>query len=454
MRQGEQSPGDDEKEKFMTTDLVIQSGYAIGIGILVGLERSVFDVPEPKTPPAEGAAEIKAEEAREGFEPSGVRTFTTFSLVGFIAALANETIPFAAPVLLAGAIALIVVLYRHTMIKSPGMTTEAAAIATLGLGALCRTNPHLAAMLGVVLTGVLSSKHFTQSLIRQMRRVEVTDTLKFLVIILIVVPLLPNRTLDPYEAVNPFKIGWLVVLISGISFVGYFLTRILGAQKGLGLTGLLGGLTSSTAVTAAMAEESARSPHLKAICACSTVVANATSFLRVLIMVIILDAALARLLVYSLGGMALVAILASGLLWVAASRESLAGTTEREGQVKLKNPFALAPALKFAAFFVLIIFVSKLARASLGDAGMYLAAAFSGLADVDAITLSVAEQTGKGMLPSSVGVLAITIAVVANAVVKSGIAMLYGSRGYGVLTALSLGAAVATGLTLAWVVPG
>ncbi len=155
--------------------------------------------------------------------------------------------------ILAGLVALVLILYRHTAVRNAGMTTEAAAIGTAALGALCHGQPQMAAVLGVTLTAILSSKHFTHGLVKQMRQIEETDTLKFLVIVLIVVPLLPNRALAPFGAIDPYKIGFLVVLVWGISFVGYFLTRILGTQKGPGLTGFLNGLTSSTAVTAAMA---------------------------------------------------------------------------------------------------------------------------------------------------------------------------------------------------------
>jgi uncharacterized membrane protein (DUF4010 family) len=369
----------------LSKELMIQAAYALGIGVLIGLERSVFNTPEDESESAE--KRIQDDPGAGPVDNSGVRTYATFSLVGFAAAIANDKIAFAAPVILAGLVGLVLLLYRRTLITNPGMTTEAAAIGTAVLGALCHSRPQFAAVLGVILTAILSSKHFTHGVIRKMRRVEVTDTLKFLVIILIVVPLLPNEALDFYGAVNPYKIGVLVVLISGISFVGYFLTRILGAQRGLGLTGLLGGLTSSTAVTVAMARESKEEENLKAICAFSTVIANATSFFRVLIMVVILDPALAAKLAWSIGGMGVVACLASLGLWFLASKDHSTQTTGREGQVKLKNPFSLGPAISFAVFFVFIILVSKVARNYWGDAGLYFAAAFSGLADVDAITL-------------------------------------------------------------------
>jgi hypothetical protein len=248
----------------ITTEIMIQGAYALGVGILIGLERSVFNDPrvevEPQdSAPGDDSQKSKAKKSKPGddsqkskteddplireSDTGGVRTYATFSLVGFIAALANEQIPFSGLIVLAGLIALVLLLYKFTLKTNPGMTTEAAAIGTAILGALCHSQPQIAAVLAVTLTAILSSKHFTHKIISKMRRIEVTDTLKFLVIILIVVPLLPNRALDPYGAINPYKIGILVVLISGISFVGYFLTRILGAQIGLGLTGLLGGLT-------------------------------------------------------------------------------------------------------------------------------------------------------------------------------------------------------------------
>jgi len=435
----------------ITQEILVQGAYALGIGILIGLERSVFDEPE-------GEVELEAEEsnipddplAKEADSISGVRTYATFSLVGFIAALANDQIPFVGPIVIAGLIGLVLLLYKFTLKTNPGMTTEAAAIGTAILGALCHGQAQIAAIFAVSLTAILSSKHFTRSLISKMRRIEVTDTLKFLVIILIIVPLLPNRALDPYGAINPYKIGILVVLISGISYVGYFLTRILGAQIGLGLTGVLGGLTSSTAVTVAMSKESKEAENLRAICAFSTVIANATSFFRVLIMVVILDPPLAKKLAWSIGGMGGVACLASIVLWFLASKDQSAQPTAKDAEVKLKNPFSLGPAVSFAVFFVVIILVSKIARAYLGDAGLYLAAAFSGLADVDAITLSVAEQCKDGSLLRNVGVLAVTIAVVSNAIVKTIIAMSTGSRSYGRLVAISLTLAVLAGLALAW----
>lgn len=443
----------------MDGDLFIQMAYALGVGILIGLERSMVsklaagdEVEDPgdgEHPSETGSSQARRERSDPDEEPEflGVRTFSVLSLVGFGAALAGEQIAFLAPVVMAGVCALVVSMYFRAVHVGTGITTEVAAVGSCVLGMLCHYNAPVAGVLALVLTVLLASKNFTHGTVRKMRRVELTDTLKFLVVILIVLPLLPNRALDPYEAFNPYKVGLLVVLISGISFVGYFLTRILGAQRGLGLTGVLGGLTSSTAVTAAMAAEAKQHPELRSICAFSTLAANATMFGRVLVVVALLDVALVKRLSWSLGAMAAVAILASVLLWFKAGKNPRAGYDKRE--VPLKNPFSVGPALKFAGFFVGILFVAKLAKMYLGDQGLYAAAAASGLADVDAITLTIAEQTKGAGLALGVGTIGITIAVVSNSIVKTGIAIYSGGWQFGRVIALWLGLATVAGLTVA-----
>jgi len=442
----------------LTTELFIQLAYALGVGLLIGLERSVVhevrDEPGPETS-AEGedgastqALQPETSDGETAGDYLGIRTFGVLSLLGYAGALVAEQFPLVAPVALAAAALLVIVMYKRVTAYGPGITTEVAAVAACVLGMLCRHHAEVAAVIALVVTTILAAKRFAHGTVRKMRRVELTDTLKFLVVILIVLPLLPDRDLDPFGAFNPAKVGFLVVLISGISFVGYFLTRILGAQRGLGLTGVLGGLTSSTAVTAAMATEAKRAPELRSICAFSTVAANATMFGRVLVVVAILDRPLVYKLVWSVGAMALVAAASAVVLWFVAGRAEKAQET---GQgVDLKNPFSLGPALKFAAFFVGVLFVAKLATSTFGDSGLFVASALSGLADVDAITLSITGASSDGTLAREVGAVAITIAVVANSVVKSAIAYYSGGRAFGRLIAISLGLATVAGLIVAF----
>jgi uncharacterized membrane protein (DUF4010 family) len=424
----------------LTHELFVQMLFALGVGLLIGLERAMQFT--------SSSSDEDGGRADDDADFAGLRTFAILALTGFAAALISDELPLVAPAALIGVSALVVGMYMRSPGGMPGITTEVAAIGCFGLGMLCHHHPHAAVVLALGVTVLLAFKRFVHTTIRKVRRVELIDTLKFLVVILVVLPLLPDRALDPYDAFNPHKVGLLVVLISGISFVGYFLTRFLGAQKGLGLTGIVGGLTSSTAVTAAMAAEARGAEHLRSICAFSTVAANATMFVRVIVVVAVLDRALMMRLLWPLGAMAAAAAVASVILWVMASRAGEKGGAG-QGSVELKNPFSIGPALKFAGFFVVILFVARLATMYFGDSGLYAAATLSGLADVDAITLSIAEQTKAAALDHRVGAIAITIAVVSNGFVKIGIALYSGGWKFGRLVGICLGAATLIGLAVA-----
>lgn len=230
----------------LTAELMTQMGYALGVGVLIGLERSMGSPVRSKVAPlstSDGERQAESSPPRSGDPPVeflGVRTFAVLSLVGFAAALAARELPLVAPFTLAGISLLVISMYWRYTEAGVGITTEAAAIGSCALGMLCAYHHQAAGVLALLLTVLLASKGFAHQTVRKMKRVELTDTLKFLVVILIILPLLPREALDPYGVLKPYKVGLLVVLISGISFVGYFLTRILGAQKGLGLTGVLG----------------------------------------------------------------------------------------------------------------------------------------------------------------------------------------------------------------------
>jgi len=258
----------------LSLELFIKLVYALGIGALIGLERSLvpsfYSQADDEKITRDSSTKI-LNKTRTYDDLIGVRTFSILSLGGFSAALIGTMNKPVAAVVIAGLLAMIVMMYTRTSHEDNGITTEIAAVVCCGLGMLCYTSSHTAGVIALFITVILSMKRFMERFIHNFKRIELTDTLKFLIVILVILPLLPDRTLDPYDVFNPYKITFLVILISGISFVGYFLTKFLGAEKGLGLTGLLGGLTSSTAVTAAMATQAKRAPGLQNACAFATI---------------------------------------------------------------------------------------------------------------------------------------------------------------------------------------
>ena len=284
----------------LTTTIILKIVYALGIGVLIGLERSLIPKLKEACDPEESGTQALPELPDTLL---GVRTFSILSLGGFTAALVGSVMPAVATVIIAGLVLTIIAMYFHIGHQDPGITTEISAIVCCGLGFLCHTHSHEAGVLALLITILLALKRMMPRILLRLKRVELTDTLKFLAIILIVLPLLPNRALDPYGAFNPYKVIFLVILISGISFVGYFLTKFLGAERGLGLTGLFGGLTSSTAVTAAMANQARQTPSIINACAFATIIANATMFGRVLVVTAILDWTLMTRLAWSIGTM-------------------------------------------------------------------------------------------------------------------------------------------------------
>jgi uncharacterized membrane protein (DUF4010 family) len=420
----------------LNLEIVVKIIYALGIGVLIGLERSlIFET-------------VKSDQTELPDALLGVRTFSILSLGGFSAALIGTSSPMAAAVIVAGLVILLIAMYFRTDNKDPGITTEIAAVVCCSLGMLCYSYPNAAGAIALIITMLLASKRFMATTIKRLKWVELTDTLKLLVIIIIVLPLLPNHALDPYGAFNPYKVMFLVILISSISFVGYFLTKFLGPERGLGLTGIFGGLASSTAVTAAMANQAKQSPGLTNACAFAAIIANATMFCRVLVVVAILDRDLMIQLARSIGAMILVALASVAVLWLRSKKDQPNLKRDSSSELSLKNPFSIGPALKFAAFFVGILFVAKIFKIYLGDHGIYLASLVSGLADVDPITLSIAEQTKALQLNLTVGAIGITIAVTANSLVKSGIALYSGGLAFAARLAPILIGATFAGLAV------
>jgi uncharacterized membrane protein (DUF4010 family) len=428
--------------------------YALGIGVLMGLERSMVVPMKSGNESCKKTGDEDPAEMQSSRSPDillGVRTFAILSMGGFSAALIGEKFPAAATVIIAGLVACIIAMYWWSCHEDPGITTEISAVMCCCLGMLSYVHPHAAGVLALITTVILAMKPFVAKTIKQLKRVELTDTLKLLIIIMIILPLLPDRDLDPYGAFNPYTVTFLVILICGISFVGYFLTKFLGAAKGLGLTGILGGLTSSTAVTAAMAVEARKSPGLSHVCAFATVLANATMFGRVLVVVAILDRSLLGSLIWSIGAMMAIAFCAAFYLWSISKTIQISGNSTAAAGISLQNPFSLGPAIKFSIFFVAILFAAKIAKVYFGDKGLYLASLFSGLADVDAITLSIVQQTKTAQLAHEAGAIGITIAVVANSLVKSAIAVYSGGWRFGRQVGLILTGATAVGLCVSLV---
>jgi uncharacterized membrane protein (DUF4010 family) len=264
----------------------------------------------------------------------------------------------------------------------------------------------------------------------------------------VVLPLLPNVAYGPppFDVFNPYTIWLLVVLISAISFVGYILNKLIGAEKGIGLIGFLGGLASSTAVTLNFTQRSKVSPSLSRAFALAILIAWTVMFSRVLVQAVLVNRALLGILWLPMVASVLVGLVYSLYLYFSQTRSE-----ERE-QMEFENPFELGPAIKFGLLFAVILFISRAAQIYLDASGIYLSALVSGIADVNAITLSMAQLSLGGRLDLQVAARAIVLATVANTIVKGAIVLLGGSRSLRLAILPGYVLMTATGMIVAFLV--
>ncbi|MBT3389826.1 MAG: MgtC/SapB family protein [Chloroflexi bacterium] len=412
--------------------LFTRFGAALAIGFLIGLQR-------------EFASGTRSQEI-----VAGERTFALMGVVGALAAMAADQLD--APLAFFGVILLLglfsaVAYFIDAWRGFVGLTTEVAIIITILIGALCYWGYlSLAMALGIATTALLSLKLETDRFVRSLTREDIFAALQFAVISAIILPILPNQSFlpPPFDVLNPFKIWLMVVFISGISFLGYVAIKIVGPEQGIGLTGFLGGLVSSTAVTLSFSDRSSREPNLSKPFALAIMIAWTVMFSRVLIEVGVLNRQLLGMVWKPLTAAGLVGLLYGGYLFFSQR-------AAEKGNMDFSNPFDLKSAIKFGLLYGLVLLISRAAQMYFGDTGILISSLLSGIADVDAITLSMAELSNTGDVELHIASRAVVIATMSNTVVKGIIALMGGSAVLRKALLPGLLAMTATGIGLAFV---
>jgi uncharacterized membrane protein (DUF4010 family) len=385
---------------------VVAIAEALLIGFLIGAQR----------------------EASQGEGHPGVRDFVLIALIGGICGLLQN--PWLTAASLLAVTTMLGVFYFQVRQRS-GITTEMAAVATYCLGFLAASpgtehGEPLAIGISVVVVGFLEAKRSLHKLVREtITEVEFNDTLRFLAIIFIIYPILPEGEYGPFQFLSPRRIWVFVILVSSVSYAGYFLTKFLGARRGLKLAGLLGGLASTTAATSSFAVNSMEAPEHRALYAQAAVIANAVQFPRILLILALVSPALAGSALVPLAVMTVAGLLAALIL--GRTKEAKAGPPP----LTLRNPFRVWPAVKFGALFGTILFASKAGTAWFGTQAVYWTSGLAGSLDVDAVALSLADLLGRGSVTPALGVGCVLLALLANALVKTGIAFYSGAPAFG-----------------------
>lgn len=380
-------------------EIVIKVATALGIGLLIGVERG-----------------WSGKNEEEGDRVAGIRTFGLIGLLGGVWAILTDIVGEWALILAFLAVtAMAISSYLVDAQRSSdiGTTTTYTQMLTFALGAWAAFGYHIYALgVAVVVITLLGLKPVLHKWLRGIETVEIYAGIKMLIITVILLPLLPNQGYGPWEAINLHWIWWMVVLISGISFVGYFFIKYVGDGVGTFLTALIGGLASSTAVTLNMANL-AREQGVRLIFMAGVMVASSIMFIRIAVEVSIVNAGLLITLWPPLLAMFLGVV--GGALWLWYGRKR---KPEGELGLQLNNPLKVTMALKFGLFLGLILFLSTAVEELFGDQGIYYLAVFSGMMDVDAITLSLSRLSREGGLSSETATFGIMLAAVTNTMVK------------------------------------
>jgi uncharacterized membrane protein (DUF4010 family) len=406
----------------ITLSLPIRVAIAAGVGALIGLER---------------------EGSESGGTFAGSRTFPIFALYG---ALVQAFFPGLLPVAVATLVVPLTAAYAAKVLLEGdiGLTTLAAALLTVVLGAMAVYSERgavAAVVVAGVVTTLLSAKDPIHTVAEGVDDRERRATVKFIIVVLVVYPLLPDRNVDVLLGLNPRFVWLMVVFVSGLSFAAYVLSKIIGTERGIAATGILGGFVSSTATAVSMAEQATENHSLYQVCAFSTIIAATVMFPRALLEVAVVNPGLFPLVAVPLGVMTLVAAAAAVVVYWRA-------TEQPDTDAGIDNPFRLRPALFFGAIFAIILLVSEYANEWLGASGVYATAFVSGLADVDAITLTLSRLAAEGTISAPVATTGIVIAAIANTLVKAGISWLIGTRRLGQLVTAVLATAAVAGLAV------
>ena len=409
------------------TDLAFRLVAALLLGALIGLQRGWV-----------------ARNLEAGERIAGIRTYALVGLLGgFSALLSDELMPWVFPVAFLGVSAIALVAYRARLQheRNFSITGLVGLLLTFMLGGIAMSVSVFLAAAGAVVTAlILDYKAEIHGLLTKLEEHELDAGLKLLLISVVILPLLPNQGYGPGSAINPYEIWWLVVLIAAISFVGYFAVRMAGARRGILFTSLFAGLSSTTALTLNFARLSRQAPQASRLLAAGILVACGTMFPRLLIYAYLINPEMISLLLLPVAMMALSLFIPAVFIWRKIGR-----TVSLEQPVLDRNPLDLSTALYFAVLITVILLLGEWLRDSVGEAGIYVLAAASGIADVDAITLSL-TRLSQSSISIETAVLGIVIASAVNNLVKAGLTIWLGDRTLWTLVVVPMVSSLVVGL--------
>ncbi len=407
-----------EKKDEMMDYMILKSLLtAVILGFAIGLQRTMQQI-------------YSSEKEAGSISIAGSRTFALISLSGFLSGWLAKFIPQIIILVALSVVLLLAISYyvKTTQFKKMGMTTQVAAIVTYLLGLMIAFHlDRYAIFTGVLMIVLLEIKPRLKRIEHNISPSDLNASILLLAMTFLVLPMLPDRMIDPYHLFNPYKTWLMAVIIAAISFVGYVAIKILGNKRGVLLTGLFGGLISSTAVSISLSKMYLEQKEFLNNFAAGIAMASTLMYLRVLLEAFVIDINVAKALFFpyiaaSLSGLAYVYIL---------YRHSHTGVIDMKNSEVSKNPLQLSEAIKFGLLFGIIYGAITLVQDHYGEIGVYIISLLSGITDVDAITLSLSELSSDQKLSVTVSSVGIVIASATNSFVKLGIVFWIGGKALG-----------------------
>lgn len=378
---------------------------ALVLGFLIGLQREMHTIYANKI---------------QDF--GGARTFSMIALFGYLSAWANSYFSYffviAAAVM--GMLLIAAYVVNSISISEKGSTTEFAALVTFVIGGMLQVAiPIFSVFVAIIVLFLLNIKETVREYEQTITKKDLSAAILFMIMTFVILPILPDKTLDPMGLVNLYRIWIMVVLVAGISFFGYIAIRILGSTHGIGAAGLFGGLVSSTAVAMSMARRVHENGFLVKNLALGIALASSMMLIRAGIEMWVINPELTRafvipIVIGSVAGYGYIA-----LLYFTSKRENI------DQNIEFKNPFDLKEALIMGLVFGVTLALIELSNRYVGNMGVYAIALVSGIADVDAIILSLSSLAKNGLDPAAAQY-GILIAIISNSFAKAALVLVLG----------------------------
>lgn len=384
---------------------VQNSILSLVLGFLIGLQREMHTIYSNKTK-----------------DFGGARTFSMIAFFGYLSSWLSVFIPyfFLIAAVLSGALLVAAYIVNSLSVSEKGTTTEFAALVTFVIGAMLHfALPLFAVFITIIVLFVLNLKDKVQEYEQTITKKDLGAAILFMVMTFVILPILPDKPIDAMGIVNLYRIWFMVVLVAGISFFGYIAIRILGSTHGIGVAGLFGGLVSSTAVAMSMARRVHENGFLVKNLALGIALASSMMLIRAGIEMWVINPALTRpfiipIAVGSLAGYGYIA-----MLYLTSKHENI------PQDIEFKNPFDLKEALVMGVVFGATLALITLSNRYIGDMGVYAVALVSGIADVDAIIISLSSLAKSALNPTTAHY-AVLIAIISNTVAKAALVLFFG----------------------------